>query len=93
MASEGLATSVPFDVWHPGALSLEADDTELNLLEGCSGTFEATRLRLRSDQGGLDVTPLLGSGAESGRSSASVCVDVWPRSGMTRRRVARCSEI
>jgi len=44
-------------VWHPGALSLEADDAELNLIDGCSARFETTRLRLRS--GALDLTPLL----------------------------------
>ena len=64
LSNPSLTASVPFDVWHPGALSLEVDDAELNLIEGCTtDRFEWTRLRLRSDPPDmLDMTPLLAAG-------------------------------
>ena len=60
LASPSLAASVPFDVWHPGSLSLEVGDTELSLLDGCTSRYEWTRLWLRASS--LDGTPLGGSG-------------------------------
>ena len=60
VAADGLTASVPFDVWHPGTLSLAVDAAQLGRFDGCASRYEWTRLRLRA--GELDVTPLLAAG-------------------------------